>query len=59
MSVIALAAATFGALFALASAFTNAGAVVQTRRLTDTETTSSIVLYVSLFCDNLTDSHPS
>ena len=43
-------AATLGALFALVSAFTNAGSVVQTRRLTDTETTSSIVLYFSLFC---------
>lgn len=43
-------AATLGALFALASAFTNAGSVVQTRRLTDTETTSSIVFYFSLFC---------
>ena len=32
------------------SAFTNAGSVVQTRRLTDTETTSSIVFYFSLFC---------
>ena len=30
--------------------FTNAASVVQTRRLTDTETTSSIVLYFSLFC---------
>src|SRR5205814_129720 len=37
-------------MFVLASAFTNAGSVVQTRRLTDTETTSSIVLYFSLFC---------
>ena len=45
----ASSAAAFGALFALA-AFTNAGSVVQTRRLTDTETTSSIVLYFSLFC---------
>jgi len=44
------AASTLGALFALGSAFTNAGSVVQTRRLTDTETTSSIVLYFSLFC---------
>src|SRR3954469_23198739 len=44
------ATATIGALFALGSAFTNAGSVVQTRRLTDTETTSSIVLYFSLFC---------
>ena len=46
----ASSAATLGALFAIASAFTNAGSVVQTRRLTDTETTSSIVLYFSLFC---------
>ncbi|HMK78486.1 MAG TPA: DMT family transporter [Xanthobacteraceae bacterium] len=44
------AAAALGALYALASAFTNAASVVQTRRLTDTETTSSIVLYFSLFC---------
>ncbi len=42
--------ATLGAFLALASAFTNAGSVVQTRRLTDTETTSSIVFYFSLFC---------
>ena len=46
----ATSAATLGALFAMVSAFTNAGSVVQTRRLTDTETTSSIVLYFSLFC---------
>lgn len=46
----ATSAATLGALFAMISAFTNAGSVVQTRRLTDTETTSSIVLYFSLFC---------
>ena len=46
----ATSAATLGALFALAGAFTNAASVVQTRRLTDTETTSSIVLYFSLFC---------
>jgi len=46
----AASAATLGALFAMGSAFTNAGSVVQTRRLTDTETTSSIVLYFSLFC---------
>ena len=46
----ATSAAAFGALFALAGAFTNAGSVVQTRRLTDTETTSSIVFYFSLFC---------
>jgi drug/metabolite transporter (DMT)-like permease len=46
----ASSAATLGALFAMVSAFTNAASVVQTRRLTDTETTSSIVLYFSLFC---------
>jgi len=46
----ATSVAALGALFALISAFTNAGSVVQTRRLTDTETTSSIVFYFSLFC---------
>jgi drug/metabolite transporter (DMT)-like permease len=39
-----------GALCAIAAAFTNAGTVIQTRRLTDSETTSSIVLYFSLIC---------
>ncbi len=43
-------AAALGAMFALAGAFTNAGSVIQTRRLTDTETTSSIVFYFSLIC---------
>jgi drug/metabolite transporter (DMT)-like permease len=46
----ATSVAALGALFALISAFTNAGSVIQTRRLTDTETTSSIVFYFSLFC---------
>src|ERR1044072_4612949 len=46
----ATSAATLGALFALASAFTNAGSVIQTRRLPDTDSTSSIVFYFSLFC---------
>ena len=41
---------TIGAMCALASAFTNAAAVIQTRRLTDSETTSSIVFYFSIFC---------
>jgi drug/metabolite transporter (DMT)-like permease len=41
---------TAGAAMALAGAFCNAGAVIQTRRLTDTETTSSIVLYFSFIC---------
>ncbi len=43
-------AATIGAILALGGAFTNAGSVIQTRRLTDTETTSSIVFYFSLTC---------
>lgn len=41
---------TVGAVMALAAAFCNAASVIQTRRLTDSETTSSIVLYFSLFC---------
>jgi drug/metabolite transporter (DMT)-like permease len=45
-----LPAQTLGAAFALAGACCNAGAVIQTRRLTDSETTSSIVLYFSLVC---------
>jgi drug/metabolite transporter (DMT)-like permease len=44
------AAAAVGSLFALTSAFCNAGTVIQTRRLTQTETTSSIVFYFSLVC---------
>ena len=44
------AAATVGSLFAITSAFCNAGTVIQTRRLTQTETTSSIVFYFSLVC---------
>jgi drug/metabolite transporter (DMT)-like permease len=43
-------AGAVGALCATASAFTNAGAVIQTRRLTASETTSSIVLYFSVIC---------
>jgi drug/metabolite transporter (DMT)-like permease len=43
-------ASAVGAMLALAAAFTNAGAVIQTRRLTDTETTPAIVFYFSLFC---------
>ena len=46
----ATAAATVGALCGLTAAFTNAGSVIQTRRLTDTETTSAIVFYFSLYC---------
>ncbi len=46
----ATVAATVGVVCGLIAAFTNAGSVIQTRRLTDTETTSSIVFYFSLFC---------
>ena len=42
--------ATVGAGCALAAAFTSAASVIQTRRLTTTETTSSIVFYFSLIC---------
>lgn len=45
-----LGASAVGALLALAAAFFNSGAVIQTRRLTDTETTSSIVFYFSTLC---------
>jgi drug/metabolite transporter (DMT)-like permease len=41
--------ATIGALLALLAAFCNAGTVIETRRLTDTETTAAIVFYFSLF----------
>jgi drug/metabolite transporter (DMT)-like permease len=41
---------TAGALCALIGACLNAGTVIQTRRLTMSETTSSIVFYFSLIC---------
>ncbi len=44
------AAATVGAACALTAAFTNAGSVIQTRRLTASETTSSIVFFFSVIC---------
>jgi drug/metabolite transporter (DMT)-like permease len=40
--------ATVGSILALISAFCNAGTVIQTRRLAQSETTSSIVFYFSL-----------
>lgn len=46
----ATVAATVGVACGLLSAFTNAGSVIQTRRLADTETTSSIVFYFSIYC---------
>jgi drug/metabolite transporter (DMT)-like permease len=42
--------AAVGSVLALVSAACNAGAVIQTRRLTQSETTSSIVFYFSLVC---------
>jgi drug/metabolite transporter (DMT)-like permease len=41
---------TVGLGFAIGGAFCNAGSVIQTRRLTESETTSSIVFYFSLIC---------
>ena len=46
----AMAASTVGIIFAIIAAFCSAGSVIQTRRLTQTETTSSIVFYFSLIC---------
>ena len=50
--VFAAASATTvaGLVYALTGAFANAGTVIQTRRLAQSETTSSIVFYFSLFC---------
>jgi drug/metabolite transporter (DMT)-like permease len=51
LSKHAVAAATVvGFAFAIGGAFCNAGSVIQTRRLTESETTSSIVFYFSLVC---------
>src|SRR5471030_3272974 len=44
----AAATATVGSLFEITAAFCNAGTVIQTRRLAQSETTSSIVFYFSL-----------
>lgn len=49
-AAIGAATAAVGSLFALTAAMCNAGTVIQTRRLTQSETTSSIVLYFSLIC---------
>jgi drug/metabolite transporter (DMT)-like permease len=42
--------ASAGAIFAVIAVFCNAGTVIQTRRLTQSETTPSIVFYFSLIC---------
>jgi drug/metabolite transporter (DMT)-like permease len=47
-AVVATAATTVGSLLALCSAFTNAAAQIQTRRLVATEKTASIVFYFSV-----------
>jgi drug/metabolite transporter (DMT)-like permease len=46
----AAATAAAGSLFAMTSAVCNAGTVIQTRRLTQSETTPSIVFYFSVVC---------
>jgi drug/metabolite transporter (DMT)-like permease len=46
----AAASAAVGATLALVSAFCNAATVIQTRRLTRSETTPAIVFYFSLIC---------
>ena len=49
---IAMASATSvgGVIYAIAGSITNAGTMIQTRLLTQSETTSSIVFYFSLSC---------
>ncbi len=49
---IAMASATSvtGALYGITGSFSNAGVMIQTRRLTQSESTSSIVFYFSLSC---------
>ena len=49
-STLASAGEAVGAGFGLAGAFFNAGSVIQTRHLTKSESTSSIVFYFSLIC---------
>lgn len=46
----ATSVAALGALFAMTAAIFHATSVIQTRRLTDTEATPSIVFYFSLIC---------
>jgi drug/metabolite transporter (DMT)-like permease len=46
----AAATAAVGSMFAMTSAVCNAGTVIQTRRLTQSETTPSIVFYFSIVC---------
>jgi drug/metabolite transporter (DMT)-like permease len=48
--VMASATGVAGVIYALAGSVTNAGTMIQTRWLTQSETTSSIVFYFSLIC---------
>jgi drug/metabolite transporter (DMT)-like permease len=47
---MASATGVAGVIYALAGSVTNAGTMIQTRWLTQSETTSSIVFYFSLIC---------
>jgi len=47
---MASASSLAGVTYAIAGSFTNAGTMIQTRHLTKSETTSSIVFYFSLIC---------
>jgi drug/metabolite transporter (DMT)-like permease len=47
---MASAGSVLGVIYALAGSITNAGTMIQTRYLTQSETTSSIVFYFSLIC---------
>ena len=48
--VMASATSVAGVIYAVAGSVTNAGTTIQTRHLTKSETTSSIVFYFSLIC---------
>lgn len=50
MGTVTATATAVGAICGLLAATFNAGAVIQTRRLTGSETTSSIVFYFSIIC---------
>ena len=49
-AALASAGEGIGAFFGLSGAFFNAGSVIQTRHLTKSESTSSIVFYFSIIC---------
>lgn len=49
-ATLAAGASAIGAIYGIAGSFCNAGTMIQTRRLTTSERTSSIVFYFSLIC---------